>query len=84
MKASGHPEHAEKVTGIGHAIGLDIIEPPFIAFENDILLEEGMVLTIEPLLHTAGACFMLEEDVLVTDRGYEVLSAPASTELPVL
>jgi len=27
---------------------------------------------------------MLEEDVLVTDRGYEVLSVPANPELPVL
>jgi Xaa-Pro dipeptidase len=84
MKALGHSDHAEKVTGIGHATGLDIIEPPLIAFENDVVLEEGMVLTIEPGLFTADAFFMLEEDVLVTDRGYEVLSAPASAELPVL
>ncbi len=84
MKASGHPKHAERVTGIGHAIGLDIIEPPFIAFENDILLEEGMILTIEPSLYTHDAYFMLEEDVLVTEDGYEVLSTPASEELPIL
>ena len=84
MKALGHAEYAEQVTGIGHAMGLDIIEPPFIAFENDVLLEEGMVLTVEPGLYTDGAFFMLEEDVLVTERGCEVLSATANAELPVL
>ena len=65
-------------------MGLDIIEPPFIGFENDVLLEEGMVLTIEPGLFAEGASFMLEEDVLVTDHGAQVLSTPAPTELPVL
>lgn len=84
MKTSGYPDHAGRVTGIGHAIGLDIIEPPFIAFEDASRLEEGMVLTVEPSLYTDDAYFMLEEDVLVTDRGYEILSTPASEELPVL
>jgi Xaa-Pro dipeptidase len=84
MKAAGYAECAEQVTGIGHAMGLEVIEPPFISFENDVILEEGMVLTVEPGLFVGDAFCMLEEDVLVTDGGYEVLSAPASPELPVL
>ena len=84
MSVSGHADYAAKVKGIGHAMGLEIIEPPFIAFENEVILAEGMVFTIEPGLFTADAFCMLEEDVLVTDRGYEVLSKPASAELPVL
>lgn len=80
----GYAEYAEKVDGIGHAIGLDVIEPPFIAFENDVVLEEGMILTIEPGLFAEGAFLMLEEDVLVAAEGAEVLSAPAPVELPVL
>ena len=43
-----------------------------------------MILTIEPGLFVGDAFCMLEEDVLVTDRGYEVLSVPANPELPVL
>ena len=70
--------------GIGHAIGLDIIEPPFIDFENDVLLEEGMILTVEPALKIDGAFIMIEEDVLVTAQGHEVLSTPAPAELLVL
>ena len=84
MSASGHADYAATVKGIGHAMGLEIIEPPFIAFENEVILAEGMVFTIEPGLFTADAFCMLEEDVLVTERGYEVLSKPASAELPIL
>ena len=84
LKRAGYAEQARHVTGIGHAIGLDIIEPPFIELEDDTLLEEGMVLTVEPSLYTEGAYFMLEEDVVVTERGFEILSEPAPEDLPVL
>ena len=84
LRERGYADYAEKVTGIGHAMGLDIIEPPFISFENEVLLEEGMILTVEPGLFTEGAFFMLEEDVLVTHRDAEILSASAPAELPIL
>ena len=84
LKAAGYAECAERITGIGHAMGLEIIEPPFISLASDAILAEGMILTVEPGLFVGEAFCMLEEDVLVTDRGYEVLSAPASPELPVL
>lgn len=84
MKAAGFGEQADQVTGIGHATGLDIIEPPFISLDGGGLLEEGMVLTVEPGLLENGAFYMLEEDVLVTDDGCEVLSRPAAADLPVL
>lgn len=84
MVQAGHAEYANRVSGIGHAMGLEIIEPPFIAFENDVMLEAGMILTIEPSLLIDGAFIMLEEDVLVTTDGCEVLSAPAPKDLPIL
>ena len=84
LKKRGYADYAERVTGIGHAMGLDIIEPPFIVCESDLLLEEGMILTVEPGLFAEGAFFMLEEDVLITQTGTEVLSAPAPAALPVL
>ncbi len=84
LARAGYAKQARQVTGIGHAIGLDIIEPPFIEFEDNTALEEGMVLTVEPSLYTDGAYFMLEEDVVVTDTGCEILSEPAPGELPVL
>lgn len=84
LRASGYAEQAGRANSIGHACGLDIIEPPFLTLDDDHLLEEGMILTVEPSMYTDYGFFMIEEDVLVTDRGYEVLSAPASAELPIL
>ena len=83
-KKAGYTEYAEKVSGIGHAMGLDIIEPPFIELADETILEEGMVLTVEPSLYTDDAYFMLEEDVVVTETGCEVLSDPIGAELLVV
>lgn len=84
LKEAGYPEQAGRVSTIGHACGLDIIEPPFMHPDERNLLEEGMILTVEPSLYIDHGFFMIEEDVLVTDRGCEILSDPASPELPVL
>jgi Xaa-Pro aminopeptidase len=74
-----------KTARVAHGIGLDLIEPPSMSFEDPTILEPGMVLTIEPSLYVEGAgFFMLEEDVLVTDSGFEILSDPAPPELPEL
>lgn len=84
LQKTAYAAHASPITGIGHAMGLDIIEPPFIDFENEVILEEGMILTVEPALKIDGAFIMIEEDVLVTAQGHEVLSSPAPAELLVL
>jgi len=84
LKASGFEEQAGRVGNIGHACGLDIIEPPFMVSDEQNLLEEGMILTVEPSMYTDYGFFMIEEDVLVTDRGCQVLSAPASAELTII
>ena len=84
IEAGGLGGQVGPVSIIGHAIGLDILEPPFISDEDNVLLEEGMILTIEPSLFVDGAFIMVEEDVLVTDSGHEILSAPAAPELPIL
>lgn len=72
------------MTGVGHASGLDIMEPPFLTLEDPGRLEEGMVFTVEPSMYTDFGFFMLEEDVFVTEDGYEMLSEPAPPELPIL
>ena len=84
LGASGYAEQARRMSNIGHASGLDIIEPPFIALEDPTILEEGMVLTVEPAMVTETGFYMIEEDVVITAAGREVLSAPAPEELPVI
>ena len=55
--------------GTGHGLGLDIHEPPRLAL-NGPLLEEGMVVTVEPGLYYPGigGC-RIEDVVLVTGDG---------------
>ncbi len=84
MRSLGYAEGADRMTGVGHASGLDIMEPPFLTLEDPGRLEEGMVFTVEPSMYTDFGFFMLEEDVFVTEDGYEMLSEPAPPELPIL
>lgn len=79
--------------GIGHWLGLDVHDQcPYQDQEGLIALAPGMVLTIEPGLYLAqsqaldarwwGIGVRIEDDILVTDDGCEVLSAalPKSIE----
>jgi Xaa-Pro aminopeptidase len=73
----GMKEHA-KFTGVGHNVGLSFHEPPRISRGGEIVLEPGMIITVEPIWydrpdHVIGN-FALEDMVLVTETGHEVLS----------
>ncbi|ULQ59388.1 Xaa-Pro peptidase family protein [Brucepastera parasyntrophica] len=62
---------------LGHGIGLEAHEGPFIKNleENPWIFENGMVVTLEPGLYDLahGGC-RLENDILITETGNEVLT----------
>jgi Xaa-Pro dipeptidase len=77
--------------GVGHALGLQIHEPPWIRSGSQEKLEPGMVITLEPCLYDTPIAeyhrykpnetglggvgiFAVEDDVLVTESGNDVLS----------
>jgi Xaa-Pro aminopeptidase len=59
----------------GHGMGLDVHEAPRLAKETNMVLEPGMVFTVEPGIYLPGkGGVRLEDDVLVTKTGCEVLT----------
>lgn len=69
------PELGRCLHGAGHAIGLAVHEPPFLVPSSGAILEEGMILTIEPGIYERGiGGIRLEDDVLVRTGAPELLS----------
>jgi len=70
---------------LGHGIGLLLTEPPSNTPDDETLLIPGMVITVEPVLFFAPSQLMVhEEDLVVTEDGYELLTRRASPELPII
>jgi Xaa-Pro aminopeptidase len=70
---------------LGHGLGMQLTEPPSHRLGDLTVLEEGMVLTIEPGMEYApGRMIVHEENVVVRAGGAELLTTRAPRELPVI
>ena len=64
-----------KVGFVGHGIGLEINDPPFIAKRDETPLQEGMTFALEPKLVLEGeAAIGIEDTVVVTHDGIRRLT----------
>jgi Xaa-Pro aminopeptidase len=65
----------DKVSFLGHGLGLEIDELPVLARRYPSPLEEGVVCAVEPKMVFPGeGAIGLEDDYLITDRGAKKLS----------
>lgn len=61
--------------GLGHGLGLEVHEAPRLAKDTQVVLKPGMVITVEPGIYLPGwGGVRIEDDVLVTRKGHEVLT----------
>ncbi|QDU56341.1 M24 family metallopeptidase [Aeoliella mucimassa] len=62
--------------GLGHGTGLEIHEAPRLGSnQGEVLLEPGMIVTVEPGIYLPEwGGIRIEDDVLVTKAGHEVLT----------
>jgi Xaa-Pro dipeptidase len=71
----------EPISFVGHGIGLFLHEEPYLGRYGDEILEEGMVVAIEPLAYIPGRMGLQNKDMLlVTDDGSELLSNETATD----
>jgi Xaa-Pro aminopeptidase len=71
-KAFGH--------SLGHGVGRDIHEQVSLSQRGEVILQPGMVVTVEPGIYLPGTGGVrIEDDVLVTDSGCRVLSSLPKT-----
>ena len=67
---------------LGHGLGIEVHEPPFLVGGNTEKLRAGMCVTMEPGIYVPGEFgIRIEDDVLITETGCEVISGELTTDV---
>ena len=84
-KAMGLGDDAGSVGRLGHGLGMQLTEHPSHAAFDQTVLQEGMVLTLEPGYEFApGKMMVHEENLVVRANGAELLSTRVTREIVVI
>lgn len=69
---------------LGHGLGMSLTEWPSLISTDHTVLEDGMILTLEPGVAVGDRIMVHEENILITESGPIFLSPKASPEIPVI
>jgi Xaa-Pro aminopeptidase len=67
---------------LGHGMGIECHEPPYLNGANTEALRPGMCVTVEPGVYVRGEFgIRIEDDVLITETGCEVIRGELKTDV---
>ncbi len=72
------------VHGLGHGVGIDIHELPRVNQKSDEVLQEGMIITIEPGIYVPRLCGVRIEDMVLIKNDGNIIFSVAQRELIVV
>lgn len=70
--------------GTGHGVGLDVHEAPRLSPMSDAILEEGMVVTVEPGIYLPGCGGVRIEDMVLVEKSGCRLLTKTSKKLKII
>jgi len=82
IQKAGYGEYA--IHRVGHAIGLGAHEKPYLRYDNDLVLQEGMVFSIEPGIYIPSVGAFRHSDTVVLTRSGSKLITEYPRELEKL
>ncbi len=69
---------------LGHGVGMSLTEWPSLIPDDHTVLEQGMVLSLEPGITLNDKIIVHEENIEITETGARYLSSKAKKDLPVI
>jgi Xaa-Pro aminopeptidase len=76
---------SNKVGRMGHGLGLQLTEPPSIMHNDNTVLEENMIITIEPCFeYKPNTMLVHEENILITANSHERLTSRTPKKIPII
>ena len=74
---------SNSVGRMGHGVGLQLTEPPSIMAGDNTLLQENMIIAIEPCIeYVPGVMLVQEENILITNNGFVRLTSRTPEKIP--